>query len=108
MEPNSTSPELSDLMSKSFFDLNVYGDFPVDSKGAKSGIISLMKRSAVKLHLIPGTLKTRAYLKRIFMGKLVPLPHEITEGMAPYEPPVEIPTDEVNRDFKILYAVGKK
>jgi hypothetical protein len=42
------------------------------------------------------------------MGKLVPLPEEITEGMADYEPPVEIPTDKVNKDFKILYAVGKK
>jgi len=42
------------------------------------------------------------------MGKLIPLPHEITEGMAPYEPPAEIPNDKVNRDFKILYAVGKK
>jgi len=36
------------------------------------------------------------------------LPPEITEGMAPYETPVEIPTDKVNRDFKILYAIGKK
>jgi len=42
------------------------------------------------------------------MGKLVPLPPEITEGMAPYEPPVEIPADKMNRGFKILYAVGKK
>jgi hypothetical protein len=71
-------------------------------------IISLLKRSAVKLKLIPGSLKARAYLKRIFMGRLVLLPHEITEGMSSYEPPIEISADEVNRKFKILYAVGQK
>ena len=42
------------------------------------------------------------------MGKLVSLPSEITEGMAGYSAPVEILPDKVNRDFKILYAVGKK
>jgi len=36
------------------------------------------------------------------------LPHEITEGYCPYEAPIEISADEVNRDFKILYAMGKK
>jgi hypothetical protein len=42
------------------------------------------------------------------MGRLVPLPSEITENMTSYEPPVEIAADKVTRDFKILYAVGRK
>ena len=42
------------------------------------------------------------------MGKLVPLPAEVYEGMAPYDPPVEISADKINKEFKILYAVGKK
>ena len=42
------------------------------------------------------------------MGKLVPLPHEVTEGMADYEPPVEIPVDRISKEYKILYAVAKK
>jgi hypothetical protein len=33
---------------------------------------------------------------------------EITEGMAPYEPPVEIPIDRVVKEHKILYAIAKK
>jgi len=101
-------PELYDLMRKSFREVRLYGGFPVDHTGTKGEITSLIKRLAVKFHLIPGTLKGRAYLKRIFMGKLIPLPREVTEGMADYEPPVEIPADKVNRDFKILYAVGRK
>jgi hypothetical protein len=88
--------------------VKVYGGFAVDSWGAKNGIISLIKRSAVKFHLIPGTVKTRAYLKRIFMGKLISLPPEVYENMAPYDPPVEIPSDRVNKEYKILYAIGRK
>jgi len=42
------------------------------------------------------------------MGKLVPLPPEVYEDMAPYEPPVEISPDNICRDFKIIYAVGRK
>jgi len=38
----------------------------------------------------------------------ISLPHEITEGMTPYEAPREIPSDEATKSFKILYAVGKK
>jgi hypothetical protein len=62
----------------------------------------------VAFNLIPKTMKRKEFLKRIFFGKLIPLPPEITEDMAPYEPPVEIPVDKVTRDFKILYAIGKK
>ena len=76
--------------------------------GAKSKVTSLVKRSAVRFHLIPGTLKGRAYLKRIFMGKLVCLPPEITENMTSYEPPVAIPADRVCKEFKILYVIAKK
>jgi len=103
-----SAPELYELMKKSFREVKLYGGFPVGHAGTKSEIISLIKRFAVKLNLIPGSLKGRAYLKRIFMGKLISLPSEITEGMAPYEPPVEIPVDKATRDYKILYALGKK
>jgi hypothetical protein len=51
---------------------------------------------------------TWAYLRRIFMGKLIPLPEEIREGMADDEPPVEIPPDRECKEFKIIYAIGTK
>jgi ubiquinone/menaquinone biosynthesis C-methylase UbiE len=103
-----SASELYELMKKSFDGVKLYGGFPVDNGGVGAEIISLIKRFAVKLRLIPGSLKARAYLKRIFMGRLIPLPNEITEGMATYEPPLEIPTDKKNEGFKILYAIGKK
>lgn len=103
-----STPELYDLMAKNFREVKLYGSFPINKGGVKSEIISLIKRLAVKLNLIPGSLKSRAYLKKIFMGKLISLPAEITEGMSPYEAPREISSDEVTKSFKILYAVGRK
>jgi hypothetical protein len=95
-------------MKENFREVKLYGGFPVRNGSVEGEIVSLIKRSAVKFNLIPGSLKARAYLKRIFMGRLVPLPPEITENMAPYDPPAEIPADQASRDFKILYAIGKK
>ena len=60
----------------------------------------MARRFALKFRLIPSSLKTRAYLKRIFIGKLIPLPNEVYENMSLYEPPVEIPADKVTRDLK--------
>jgi len=103
-----SGPELYELMKESFREVKLYGGFPVNNGGTGGKFISLIKRFVVKFNLIPGSLKGRVYLKRIFMGRLIPLPNEITEGMVTYEAPSEIPTDKVNRKFKILYAVGKK
>jgi SAM-dependent methyltransferase len=90
-------PELHDLLKSSFNHIELFGGKPV----------SLVKRAAVGLNLIPGSLKGRTYLKRIFMGKLTPLPRQLRDDMVPYEPPVSIPPVE-NKDYKIIYALAKK
>ena len=38
------------------------------------------------------------------MGKLIPLPPEIQDGMAEYAPPFTIPYNSPARDYKVLYA----
>jgi len=101
-------PELRDLISASFGAATMYGGIPIEKGGAKNRMVSFIKRTATKHNLIPGSLAARAYLKRIFMGKLVPLPERITDGMAPYREPVEIPSDRPCKDFKIIYAVAIK
>ena len=101
-------PELGKLLQGNGFKVDFYGAFSALPKNIKEKTITAIKKIAVALHLIPKTMKGKELLKRIFFGKLIPLPPEITEGMADYDPPVELPVDKVNRDFKILYAVGKK
>jgi SAM-dependent methyltransferase len=101
-------PELYEALRTEFREVKLYGAFKVENVGIKNKIISFIKRFAVKFHLIPGSLKARVYLKRIFMGKLIPLPNEIKEEMTNYTEPVLIPVDKPNREFKIIYAVAKK
>ena len=52
-------------------------------------------------------MKSKEIFKRIFFGKLVPLPAEIEEGMAKYVLPVPIPCDSPNFQDKVLYAIAR-
>ena len=101
-------PELHYDLNKHFSKVDLFGAFPVDATGLKNWVFSRIKHIAVNLDLIPGSLAARAYLKRIFLGPLKPLPGKIYEDMAPYEPPASIPHDQPNRDYKIIYAVARK
>lgn len=101
-------PELSKMLKEKFNRVEMYGGFPITYEGLRNKIISFIKRMAVNYNLIPGSLKARAYLKRLFMGRLTPLPAEVYEDMTPYEEPVSIPIDKVSKEFKIIYAVAFK
>lgn len=101
-------PEIFDLLKEKFNEIKIYGGFPVRNGGVKDSVISAIKRIALKFNLIPGSLKARAILKRIFMGELQPLPEKIEEGMTGYEEPVEIDPGRENREYKIIYAVARK
>lgn len=100
-------PELYGLLGKVFHDVKFYGAFPVEETGLSERAVSLLKRIAVRLNLIPGTLAGRAYLKRLFLGPLVQIPEQLVENMAPYREPVMISPRERNGKFKIVYAVSR-
>jgi hypothetical protein len=53
-------------------------------------------------------MKGKEFLKRIFMGKLMPLPPEIENGMAEYIKLVPILHNTPNRNFKVIFAVARK
>ncbi len=103
-----SAEELYGLVKDKFSDVKLYGAFPVDKGGVKNSVVSIGKRMAVDMNLIPGSLKARAYLKRIFMGKLAPIPNEVYEDMAPYTPPEEMNVGVNSKGFKIIYLVSKK
>jgi hypothetical protein len=50
-------------------------------------------------------MKGKEFLKRIFFSKLIILPPKITDAMAEYTPPVPIPHDVPNSEYKVIYAV---
>lgn len=100
-------PELRDLLTQHGFDnLEFYGAFPTTATSPKQKLISLIRRVAVTLDLVPGTLKARELLKRVFYGQLTPLKREVEDGMAELEPLVSISSECPNSQFKIVYAVA--
>ena len=103
-----SASELFMLLSKKFFSVELYGAFLTTTNLPKDKLISLIKRMAISLHLIPTTMKGKELFKRIFLGKLLPLPHEIPDGIDEYTPPMPIALDSPNHDFKVLYAVAKR
>ncbi len=103
-----SAPELYALLKERFKEVNLFAGFRADKKGVRKKAVSAIKRVAVNLNLMPGSLKARAHLKRLFMGRLTALPHEVFDNMAEYAVPEPISHKTPNADFKILYAVAGK
>lgn len=104
-----SAKEIFELLQKNGFkSISLFGDCPVSAGSAAGGIISLIKRTAVRFNLIPKTMEGKELLKRIFFGKLQPLPQELNEGMSSYTRPVAITPQPDNKYYKVIFAVARK
>ncbi|MEK6744532.1 MAG: methyltransferase domain-containing protein [Nitrospirota bacterium] len=101
-----SAPELHALLVRQGFRTELFADCPVGGDSLPARVISLIKQSAVKLHLMPKTMKGKELLKRLFMGKLRQLPPEVDDGMGPYLRPTPITHELPVAQFKVLFAVG--
>lgn len=101
-------PEIYRLLSEQFAGVSLYGAFSTDIKGGTEYLRSLLKRAAVHLNLIPGSLKARAVLKRIFVGPLSPLPMRLDADLLPFAPPDPIPSHLPDTRYKIIYGLARK
>lgn len=99
-------PELYSLLRERGFDVELFADCPACYGSYRDKIISILKQVGVKLQLIPKTMKRKEKIKRLLFGKLIPLHHEIEDEMCDYTPPVSISEDTINKDYKVIYAVG--
>ncbi len=101
-------PGLDALLKQKFAYVDFYGGFLADTSRPRDAIVSFVKRSAVHLHLVPKTMEGKKVLKRVFFGKLYPVPAEVKEGMAEYIKPTPIPSDSPNSSYKVIFAVARK
>jgi len=101
-----SAQELLELCSAHKFQAELYGAFPVEGASLKDLLVSLIKRIAVMLNLIPRTMKGKEVLKRLFLGPLSPIPAEVHDAMAPYFPPVPIRDHTPASNFKVLFAIA--
>ena len=51
-------------------------------------------------------MRGKTWLKRMFFGRLVPMPAELAPGFAPIDEPAQAPIDAAPW-FRVLYAVAR-
>lgn len=75
--------------------------------GISSAIISVIRKTAVALGLIPDTMEGKEKLKRFFYGKLQPIPPKIYDGWAEVTSLINY-NDSMNlENYKVIYITGK-
>jgi SAM-dependent methyltransferase len=96
---------LSTLLLEAGFQAEVFGAFPVTKALLRDYPLSWIKRAAVALRMIPSTMEGKRFLKRLFLGRLLPFPATVDDGMTAYCPPVPISLERAITGYKILFAV---
>jgi SAM-dependent methyltransferase len=99
--------ELRELLTRQGFRVDMYGAFPVAGRGPRDRLVSLIRRVAVLMNLIPKTMRGKEWLKQMFLGSLTRLPPEVSEKMGHPSPLTPVPAGTTISGYKILYAVGR-
>jgi ubiquinone/menaquinone biosynthesis C-methylase UbiE len=99
--------ELETLFLEQHFKVEIFGAFPHENHSPKDHLVSVIKRLAIKGRLVPSTMRSKQWLKRLVFGKLLTIPSVIADGLVPYQEPVQLPTTDPVTDFKILFAVAR-
>jgi SAM-dependent methyltransferase len=102
-----TPPELAELLRPLGFEVEFFGEDPVNLNSPKQRLVRFLKRVASKLNLVPKTMRGKQFLKRIFFGKLQPMPAEVCDGMAPVQPPAPISGDKPDTQHRVLHCVAR-
>lgn len=102
-----SAPELAASLRGQDFEVELYGAYRASPETVRDKAVSVLKRSAMTLGLMPRTMKGKELFKRVFFGKLEPLPAEIEDGMAEYLPLDPVSAEAPDSRHKILYAVAR-
>lgn len=100
--------ELESLLRASHFDTQMFAAFPLPRQTPAGVILLHLRKLAVRLDLIPHTMRGKEVLKRMVSGSLVSMPTEITDNYATRAPIVPLAAGTTTSHYKVLYAVGRK
>jgi SAM-dependent methyltransferase len=103
-----TAAELEQVLRVHRFAVTLYGGFPAATDTPRARLISIARRTAVKFHMIPKTMKGKQLLKRIAFGTLSPFPAEVSPATGTFRAPVALSSSHDASGFKVIYAVAKK
>lgn len=101
-----SASELQAELAQAGFRATVEAAFP-EERSAVSAVVGQIRKLAVRLRLIPRTMGGKTLLKRLFMGRLSPIPQNLDaicgpEGLAPAGLCADLTR------FRVLYATARK
>jgi SAM-dependent methyltransferase len=99
--------DLQSLFGTHGLQSDLFGAFDAPPASLRDHVVAAVKRIAVVLGLVPKTMAGKQLLKRIFLGRLTPVPGRISAGAATYREPRHIRAAEAAA-FKVLYAVATR
>jgi len=103
-----SASQLAEAMRAAGFEPDIKFCFVDKPKGFIGNAISSVRRAAVRMHLIPKTMRGKELLKRIFYGRVNPLERELQDGSETPAPLQAAPVDDGPvTDFLVIYAAGK-
>lgn len=103
-----SAKEIATVLLNTGFEVVVKGGFPDRPAGVVRKLISGIRRAAVRLRLIPDTMKRKEFLKRIFYGELQAIPNEIEDGKYQLEQIQMIDSSVPNTLHVFLYVEATK
>ena len=101
-----SASELRSALAAAGFAPRLFGGFPAVSGTLRDRILLAVRRAAVKMHVVPKTMKGKELVKRLLYGRLVPVPPEVHDGMAELSRLAPIDMGADTPPFRVLYAAG--
>jgi SAM-dependent methyltransferase len=99
--------DFKQLFESDGFSIECYGDTPIKDSGLVNQVLRFAKRIAVRLKLIPTTMKGKKVLKRIIFGKLVEMPLDISKVSQEPHPLCSISTNSLDLTHKVIFCVAR-
>jgi len=103
-----SAAELKRVLSERFDDIEIRGAFTAVLASPRRAAAASLKRAAIRLGLVPKTMRGKQWLKRVFMGKLQSIPPRLSTGLGTYHAPAAIAEPAAPQPgWKILFATGR-
>lgn len=104
-----TASELCTKLTQAGFSVNCFGAFPLaQSSGLTDSLRETARKMAVRLHLIPKTMKWKSRIKRLFFGPLKPLPSRLEGPLERAVPLHSVAGTQPVPNYKVIYIEAEK
>jgi SAM-dependent methyltransferase len=96
--------ELAELFKDAGFEAELYGYLPIGRVSWRQRLLRPAKKLAVRVGIMPRTLKGKRFLKRFVFGRLVRMPAELPAPNDEVERPTLLSMTKSDRVHKVLYC----